>query len=134
MTNVYYLKENYPGEYIKMTTFNSSPLSPPVKVPAPEPLPPLTEAPPSQQPDEPHPPQERTIDIFVSFKLRGITAEFPTVSMHWLNAPPILFVVAMVTGLGQGGTKGFPPPLSLHGRAECAIGLRCIRNQSLAAC
>lgn len=62
-----------------MTPFTSL-RSPPVQVQPPQQTPPLKEAPPPQQLDGPHIPKERTIDIFVSFKLRSITAEFPTVS------------------------------------------------------
>ena len=73
--NIYYnMQENYPGEYIKMTPFTTSPLVDP------PPPPPLQHAPPPPDYDGPHAPLERTSDIFVSFKLRNITAEFPTVS------------------------------------------------------
>ena len=70
------LKENYPGEYIKMTPFDSSdPSSPPT---ADEVVnTPLSKAPNSAPYSRPHEPAERTIDIFICFKLRNVTAEFP---------------------------------------------------------
>lgn len=70
------LKENYPGEYIKMSPFTSNvPSAPPC---ADETVsPPLSKAPAAAQYDGPHEPAERTIDITVSFKLRNVTAEFP---------------------------------------------------------
>ena len=61
-----------------MTPFNSNLPCPPVDPQTAQP--PLTEALPPDQTDGPHPPRERTVDIFVVFKLRKITAEFPTVS------------------------------------------------------
>lgn len=63
-----------------MTPFTSSPL---VDPPPPAPL---QQAPLPADLDGSHSPQERTSDIFVSFKLRNITAEFPTVS-HGSIAP-----------------------------------------------
>ena len=71
-----------------MTPFTSGLLSPPIEVQPPQQGVPLKEAPPSQHLDGPHPPKERTIDIFVSFKLRGITAEFPAVSSMSARADP----------------------------------------------
>lgn len=78
------LKENYPGEYIKMTTFHSNmPAAPPTSQPCPPHLKEATPPEPYSGQDEP---AERTMDIFVSFKLQHITAEFPTVRaiMHAL--------------------------------------------------
>ena len=72
------MQENYPGEYIKMSTFESN--SPSLIVPA-EPVKlPLVEAPPPGTLEGPQQPQERTMDIYVKFTLGKITAEFPTVS------------------------------------------------------
>ena len=71
-------QENYPGEYIKMSPFNSNSyqsISTGVINTSH-----LTETPPPQPYEGSHVPEERTIDIFVNFKLRKITAEFPTVS------------------------------------------------------
>ena len=72
-------QENYPGEYINFTVFNSNVPScstPPAK----DPKPPLTAEPPSCPPNLPDEPKERFLDVIVDFKLHDITAEFPTVS------------------------------------------------------
>ena len=78
---IFILQENYPGEYIKMTPFKSGfPCPPSDTEPTPPPLSKAPVPPSLQQWQGPHTPQERTINIFVSFKLRTICAEFPTVS------------------------------------------------------
>ena len=73
------LKENYPGEFINFKTFNSN-IPTPQTVPE-RPHPPhLGEAPPPDPPAGSHEPAERTISVYVDFRLKNITAEFPTVS------------------------------------------------------
>ena len=74
-------QENYPGEYINFTTFNSNV---PFHSPPPEkdPNPPLVDMPPSFPPDLPDEPKARFVDVFVDFKLRNVTAEFPNVSCY----------------------------------------------------
>lgn len=79
-------QENYPGEYINLTAFNSDiPLKPSPERPS---DPPLVEAPPPNPPDIQDAPVERTLNVFCTFQLCNITAEFPTVSstdMHSCN-------------------------------------------------
>lgn len=96
-----------------MTPFTSDLPSPPFEVQFPQQRVPLKNATPSQHLDQPHPPKERTIDIFVSFKLRHITAEFPAVSPVYDKASPDQ-TTFMCTGLGPAGTQGFPSAFSLH--------------------
>ena len=78
-----WLQENYPGEYVEFSTYHStSPSEPRVPV---APQPPLREAPPAVPPSGvPDVPCERFLDVVVDFALHNITAEFPTVSYHYL--------------------------------------------------
>ena len=77
------LNENYPGEYINFKTFNSN-IPTPQSVPEKSPLPHLSSAPPPDPPTGPHEPGERTLWMYVDFKLRNVTAEFPTVSLEFI--------------------------------------------------
>lgn len=71
------LKENYPGPNINFRTFNSN--IPTLQTMSERAVPPhLVSAPPP--PDGSREPDERTLCLFIDFKLRNITAEFPTVS------------------------------------------------------
>lgn len=74
------LKENYPGPNINFKTFNSNIPTPQTVSETPDP-PHLGSAPLPDPPEGPHEPQERTVCVYVDFKLRKITAEFPTVSL-----------------------------------------------------
>ncbi len=72
------LNENYPGEYINFKTFNSN-IPTPQSVPERPPPPHLNSAPPPDPPTGSHEPGERTLWMYVDFRLKNITAEFPTV-------------------------------------------------------
>ena len=89
------LKENYPGPNINFKTFNSNIPTPQTVPERPDP-PHLGSAPLADPPEGPHEPQERTVCVYVDFKLRNVTAEFPTVSkgqcVH-VKASPLCIVV-----------------------------------------
>ena len=79
-TQITSVQENYPGEYIKVSTFNSNIPSEPL----PQRLPPphLIDAPPPSSLEGSSELKERALNVYVEFKLRNITAEFPTVSTY----------------------------------------------------
>lgn len=95
---LWFFQENYPGEYINLTVFNSDIPSQPSPE-RPQALP-LIEAPPPNPPDVPDAPAERTLNVTCTFQLSNITAEFPMVYMnyiymymHMYNTHCVLYII-----------------------------------------